>query len=153
MCLLWRVGCLWEIQENMNNAKDSLVAALDILCMVKRKNSQIYVQKKIDLFHNPVPGYKKGLYTSDPGGSLEYIKNDSKLKLKEDEWEYARETAFKFVKENMKKRGGATDDELNSDEMKEYFKSLGFADLVENKNESNGKQLLKINRNKATSHN
>lgn len=152
MCLLWRVGCLWEIQENMNNAKDSLVAALDILCMVKRKNSQIYVQKKIDLFHNPVPGYKKGLYTSDPVGSLEYIKNDSKLKLKEDEWEYARKIAFKFVKENMKKRGGATDDELNSDEMKEYFKSLGFADLVENKNESNGKQLLKINRIKAASH-
>ena len=153
MCLLWRVGCLWEIQENMNNAKDSLVAVLDILCMVKRKNSQIYVQKKIDLFHNPVPGYKKGLYTSDPGGSLEYIKNDSKLKLKEDEWEYARKIAFKFVKENMKKRGEVTDDELDNDEMKEYFKSLGFADLVENKNESNGEQLLKINRIKATSHN
>lgn len=68
---------------------------------------------------------------------MEYIKNDSKLKLKEDE--YARKIAFKFVKENMKERGGATDDELNSDEMKEYFKSLGFADLVENKNESNGK--------------
>ena len=52
----------------------------------------------------------------------------------------------------MKERGGATDDELNCDEMKEYFKSLGFADLVENKNESNGKQLLKINRIKAASH-
>lgn len=153
MCLLWRVGCLWEIQENMNNAKDSLVAALDILCMVKRKNSQIYVQKKIDFFHNPVTCYKKGLYTSDPGGSLEYIKNDSKLKLKEDEWEYARETAFKYVKENMKEWGEATDDELDNDEMKEYFKLLGFVDLVENKNESNGKQLLKINRIKATSHN
>lgn len=152
MCLLWRVGCLWEIQENMNNAKDSLVAVLDILCMVKRKNSQVYVQKKIDLFHNPVTGYKKGLYTSDPVCSLEYIKNDSKLKLKEDEWEYARKIAFKFIKENMKEWGGATDDELNSDEMKEYFKSLGFVDLVENKNESNGKQLLKINRIKAASH-
>lgn len=70
---------------------------------------------------------------------MEYIKNDSKLKLKEDEWEYARKIAFKFVKENMKERGGATDDELDSDEMKEYFKSLGFVDLVENKNESNGK--------------
>ena len=79
------------------------------------------------------------LYTSDPVGSLEYIKNDSKLKLKEDEWEYARKIAFNYVKENMKEWGGATDDELNSDEMKEYFKSLGFADLVENKNESNGK--------------
>ncbi len=79
------------------------------------------------------------LYTSDPVGSLEYIKNDSKLKLKEDEWEYARETAFNYLKERLKERGGATDDELNSDEMKEYFKSLGFADLVENKNESNGK--------------
>lgn len=79
------------------------------------------------------------LYTSDPVGSLEYIKNDSKLKLKEDEWEYARKIAFKYVKENMKEWGGATDDELNSDEMKEYFKSLGFADLVENKNENNGK--------------
>ena len=86
----------------MNNAKDSLVAALDILCMVKRKNSQIYVQKKIDLFHNPVPGYKKGLYTSDPVGSLEYIKNDSKLKLTKDEWEYARETAFNYLKERLK---------------------------------------------------
>ena len=79
------------------------------------------------------------LYTSDPVGSLEYIKNDSKLKLKGEEWEYARKIAFKYVKENMKEWGGATDDELNSDEMKEYFKSLGFADLVENKNESNGK--------------
>lgn len=102
MCLLWRVGCLWEIQENINNAQDSLVAALDILCMVKRKNSQIYVQKKIDLFYNPVTGYKKGLYTSDPVGSLEYIKNDSKLKLKEDEWEYVRETAFNYLKERLK---------------------------------------------------
>lgn len=120
---------------------------------LREKNSQIYVQKKIDLFHNPVPGYKKGLYTSDPGGSLEYIKNDSKLKLEEDEWEYARETAFKYVKENMKEWGEATDDELDNDEMKEYFKLLGFADLVENKNESNGEQLLKINRIKATSHN
>lgn len=79
------------------------------------------------------------LYTSDPVGSLEYIKNDSKLKLKGEEWEYARKISFKYVKENMKEWGGATDDELNSDEMKEYFKSLGFADLVENKNESNGK--------------
>ena len=105
MCLLWRVGCLWEIQENINNAKDSLVAALDILCMVKRKNSQIYVQKKIDLFRNPVPGYKKGLYTSAPIGSLEYIKNDSKLKLKEDEWGYARKIAFKFVKEKYERTG------------------------------------------------
>lgn len=70
---------------------------------------------------------------------MEYIKNDSKLKLKEDEWEYARETAFNYLKERLKERGEATDDELNSDEMKEYFKSLGFADLVENKNESNGK--------------
>ncbi len=70
---------------------------------------------------------------------MEYIKNDSKLKLKEDEWEYARKIAFNYVKENMKEWGGATDDELNSDEMKEYFKSLGFVDLVENKNESNGK--------------
>lgn len=70
---------------------------------------------------------------------MEYIKNDSKLKLKEYEWEYARKIAFKFVNENMKEWGGATDDELDSDEMKEYFKSLGFADLVENKNESNGK--------------
>ena len=78
------------------------------------------------------------LYTSDPVGSLEYIKNDSKLKLKGEEWEYARKIAFKYVKENMKEWGGATDDELNSDEMKEYFKSLGFVDLVENKNESNG---------------
>ena len=43
------------------------------------------------------------------------------------------------LRKNMKERGGATDDELNSDEMKEYFKSLGFVDLVENKNESNGK--------------
>ena len=98
MCLLWRVGCLWEIQENMNNAKDSLVAALDILCMVKRKKQSDICIEEIDLFHNPVPGYKKGLYTSDPVGSLEYIKNDSKLKLKEDEWEYARKIAFKFVK-------------------------------------------------------
>ena len=47
-------------------------------------------------------------------------------------------SAFKYLKERLKKRGGATDDELNSDEMKEYFKSLGFVDLVENKNESNG---------------
>ncbi len=70
---------------------------------------------------------------------MEYIKHDSKLKLKEDEWEYARETAFKYVKENMKEWGEATDDELDNDEMKEYFKLLGFVDLVENKNESNGK--------------
>mgnify|MGYP004681719927 CR=1 FL=1 len=65
---------MWEIQKNMNNAKDSLVAVLaafivlklidfnnmgvlyyiivilfaifvvlDVLCMVKRKNSQVYV--------------------------------------------------------------------------------------------------------------
>ena len=53
----------------------------------------------------------------------------------------------------MKEWGGATDDELDNDEMKEYFKQLGFVDLVENKNESNGKQLLKINRIKATIHN
>lgn len=69
---------------------------------LREKNSQIYVQKKIDLFHNPVPGYKKGLYTSDPVGSLEYIKNDSKLKLTKDEWEYARETAFNYLKERLK---------------------------------------------------
>ncbi len=70
---------------------------------------------------------------------MEYIKNDSKLKLTKDEWEYARETAFNYLKERLKERGGATDDELDNDEMKEYFKSLGFVDLVENKNESNGK--------------
>lgn len=46
---------------------------------------------------------------------MEYIKNDSKLKLKEYEWEYARKIAFKFVNENMKEWGGATDDELDSD--------------------------------------
>ena len=35
MCLLWRVGCLWEMQENMNNAKDSLVAVLAAFIVLK----------------------------------------------------------------------------------------------------------------------
>ena len=78
------------------------------------------------------------VHASDPVDSLELIKNDSKLKLTKDEWEYARKTAFECLKERMIEKYAVTKEELESDEMKEYFESIGFADFVKNKHESTG---------------
>lgn len=81
------------------------------------------------------------LHMSDPVERLELIKNDYKLKLTKDEWEYARKTAFECLKEHMIKEYAVTKEELESDEMKDYFETIGFADFVKNKHESTGKQL------------
>lgn len=67
----------------------------------------------------------------NPVASLERIKSDSKLKLTNAEWEYARKIAFERLKKLMIEEYAATDEEMNSDETKEYFKSLGFADFLE----------------------
>lgn len=70
------------------------------------------------------------VHSSNPVGYLELIKKDSKLKLTEDEWEYARKTAFERIRERMKEEYAATEEELNSADVKEYFKALGFADVL-----------------------
>lgn len=70
------------------------------------------------------------LHLSDPVERLKLIKKDSELKLTEDEWEYARKIAFKRLRENMIEEYAVTEDELESDEMKKYFESIGFTDFV-----------------------
>ena len=71
------------------------------------------------------------VHSSNPVGYLELIKKDSKLKLTEDEWEYARKTAFKRIRKRMMEENAATEEDLNSADMKEHFKSLGFVDFVD----------------------
>ena len=93
----------------------------------------------MDYYHQ-LGGKKSGLKnflidglisSSNPVDSLELIKSDSKLKLTNAEWEYARKIAFERLKKLMIEEYAATDEEMNSDETKEYFKSLGFADFLE----------------------
>lgn len=76
------------------------------------------------------------LHLSDPIETLKLIKNDSELKLTDDEWEYARRTAFECIKEYFVERYAATEEELESDEMKEHFESMGFSDFVKKKCEN-----------------
>lgn len=71
------------------------------------------------------------VHSSNPVGSLELIEKDSKLKLTEDELEYARKMAFECLKQSMIEEYAGAEDELNSEDVKEYFKSLGFADFVD----------------------
>ena len=61
---------------------------------------------------------------------LEYMKNDMKLNLTEEEYEYARREAFERLKEEMMKNYFVKKEELESKEMREYFVSKGFADLL-----------------------
>ena len=92
----------------------------------------------MDYYHQ-LGGKKSGLKnflidglisSSNPVDSLELIKSDSKLKLTNAEWEYARKIAFERLKKLMIEEYAATVEEMNSDETKEYFKSLGFADFL-----------------------
>lgn len=61
---------------------------------------------------------------------LGYMKNDRKLNLSDEEYQYARRIAFERIKEELMKDYFVKEDELESEEMKEYFTSIGFADLL-----------------------
>ena len=76
------------------------------------------------------------VHSSSPVISLELIKNDSELKLTEDEWEYARKIAFERLKKQMIEEYAVTEDEMDSDDVKEYFETMGFSDFVKNKTDT-----------------
>lgn len=98
----------------------------------------------MDYYHQ-LGGKKSGLKkflieglisSSSPDISLELIKNDSELKLTEDEWEYARKIAFERLKKQMIEEYAVTEDEMDSDDVKEYFETMGFSDFVKNKTDT-----------------